>query len=63
MHRPNDSRNDLEVCSGTNYDTGKVGPRNLTSIDWKPPERDMVKINYDAPFNRQQFRSVSGLIA
>lgn len=43
--------------------SNKIDTITPTSVEWKPLDSDIVKINFDDVFDRLQHRSVSGLIA
>lgn len=43
--------------------SSKIEIVTSTSIDWKPPDPDFVKINFNDAFDHSQHRSASGLIA
>ncbi|MBA0841025.1 hypothetical protein Goarm_003543, partial [Gossypium armourianum] len=36
--------------------------KHLSSLEWKPLENEIVRINFDAVFNHRHFRSAVGLV-
>ncbi|MBA0628792.1 hypothetical protein Godav_023441 [Gossypium davidsonii] len=36
--------------------------KHLSSLEWKPLENEIVRINFDAVFNHHHFRSAVGLV-